>query len=115
MDKCLFPDCSGPVKIRGLCQSHYSTGFRLVKEGRVTWGQLEKNRKCLPAHRYQTWFLTPHQPRENRDEISPEIREEIRSVVEELCKPMSPEEHEQIRRMAAELMKPSVRKKRRAE
>jgi hypothetical protein len=43
------------------------------------------------------------------------MREEIRRVVEELCKPMSPKEQAETRRMTEELMKPSVRKKRKAE
>lgn len=60
-DKCLFPTCTRTSHSRGLCASHYSTAFKVVKRGRVTWEELVAAGKATPPHNMSssaaTWFL----------------------------------------------------------
>jgi len=49
-DKCLVPGCKNPDKGgRGLCPGHYNVAGTYVKQGLVTWEQLEKKGKARPA------------------------------------------------------------------
>jgi hypothetical protein len=61
--KCLFPPCKRPAHTRGLCMQDYTTAATLVKQGKTTWGKLEKQgRAAPPGGRHRTgathWFLT---------------------------------------------------------
>ena len=60
--KCLKDDCDKQADSRGLCRSHALYASRLVKEGVVTWEDLEKRGKCLPKgyvrqFNSRAWFL----------------------------------------------------------
>ena len=49
--KCLFPECVHVEHCRGLCHGHYESARRYVAKGSVTWAELEKHGKCMPAKR----------------------------------------------------------------
>ena len=51
--ECLRPGCHAKPHGRGLCTTDYNTVARLVKEGRTSWGELEKKGKILPQGRYR--------------------------------------------------------------
>ena len=46
---CLFPPCLNGTLARGLCNTHYRTAARLVKEGLTTWEIMEKAGKSVPT------------------------------------------------------------------
>lgn len=48
--KCLVPGCNNRRSHRGLCNKHYGSATYLVREGKVTWQELEDNGKCLMAY-----------------------------------------------------------------
>lgn len=59
---CLFDTCEEEPKARGLCATHYSYAFRLVKEKKITWDELVKQGKALASHsksrsKVIDWFL----------------------------------------------------------
>jgi hypothetical protein len=45
---CLVPNCKRPVIRRGLCDSDYNAAARLVRDGVISWIELEKAGKALP-------------------------------------------------------------------
>jgi len=69
---CLYPDCEKPPKVRGLCQSHYSTALKLIKEELTTWEELVAAGKALEAKPFgnagprnserRAWFLGLEMP-----------------------------------------------------
>jgi hypothetical protein len=57
----MYPECgSGHVVAKGLCQKHYQVAFNLVKRGRTTWDELERQGKVRQKIRrdgsYANWF-----------------------------------------------------------
>lgn len=65
--KCMNPVCAKERKhfalgSRGLCPACYTMANNLVREHKTTWGQLEKDGKCLPPFRDNwspayRWFM----------------------------------------------------------
>jgi hypothetical protein len=57
--KCLNPNCDRKQVRRGLCNSCYQMAWRLVAQGRTTWGLLEKAGKARgsPGRGKMEWFL----------------------------------------------------------
>lgn len=58
---CRYQDCSDRSYTRGLCMRHYLVAIRFVKQGKITWRELEKAGKAVPP-KVQTkeggsWFL----------------------------------------------------------
>lgn len=45
--KCLNPKCERKQYARGLCQSCYGLARHIVKSGKTSWEELEKNGKTL--------------------------------------------------------------------
>ena len=48
--KCLYPPCQRTAVARGLCQGDYATARELVRAGKTTWEQLEREGKSLPVN-----------------------------------------------------------------
>ena len=60
LEKCLYPLCTKPRHSRGLCCSHYTTTARLVRSGKVTWQELEKQgRASMPQPQGRKSARTP--------------------------------------------------------
>ncbi len=60
--KCLYPDCKNHTYARGLCNACYAAATRAVKNGLITWGELEKDGKSIAPiggsyKSKQKWFL----------------------------------------------------------
>ena len=60
--KCLNPRCGKVVRKRGLCSSCYNTAYSLVKQGKVTWADLEAKGKAralkrTKVERAKEWFM----------------------------------------------------------
>ena len=47
--KCLDPNCNRPAACRGICYSHYQYVTQLVRKGKLSFDELEKSGKILPA------------------------------------------------------------------
>ena len=62
--KCLNPNCKKAEYVRGVCSSCYRIALRLVKEKKISWDALIKNKKILPKRvrgpfmgKKMKWFL----------------------------------------------------------
>lgn len=51
VSQCITPDCTKPVKTRGLCIHCYATANAKVKKGDATWEYLEEVGLALPSRR----------------------------------------------------------------
>lgn len=58
--KCLTPVCENAPWSRGLCSGCYSIAWHCVKEGKVTWLELQNSGKILPrkkaGKKVRAWF-----------------------------------------------------------
>lgn len=55
-EKCMTPECVRPSKPgnKGMCRSCHSAVARLVRQGRITWQQLEEKGLAKPERDPQT-------------------------------------------------------------
>lgn len=54
---CLIEQCGRQRTTRGLCASHYTVAFGVVKRGVRSWEELEENGLALPPQRRFDTFL----------------------------------------------------------
>ncbi len=47
--KCLIDDCTKEARTRGLCQAHYISLTKAIKNGRTTWQMLEQFGMANPS------------------------------------------------------------------
>lgn len=56
--QCLFERCWRAEVSRGLCNTHYQVAKKLIRDGRATWEQFERNGKSARLKRQaEMWFL----------------------------------------------------------
>jgi hypothetical protein len=55
--RCRVPHCHRDSVTRGLCRSCYQSAYMLVREGYVTWQQLEDRGKCERTTSAKSFFL----------------------------------------------------------
>ena len=57
-EKCLTPDCTKKQRCRGLCLICYQTARRFITNHKVTWDELEKMGRSLPARSHTKSMFT---------------------------------------------------------
>lgn len=58
--KCLNPNCSRNVRVRGLCSACYLVAHNLILSGQTTWAELESLGKSRPPKKLssaRSWLL----------------------------------------------------------
>ena len=53
---CSAPGCNRIVRIRGLCQNHYTQLQRRVLLGQLSWEEAITQGLCLPAQPTKVWM-----------------------------------------------------------
>lgn len=48
MEDCLYPECTRPRSLRGLCHKHYARAAYYVMTQRTTWNEMEARGSVLP-------------------------------------------------------------------
>lgn len=49
--ECILPPCNASARRRGLCHVHLQAAEELVRDGILTWDQMEKAGTALPEQR----------------------------------------------------------------